>query len=225
MPQRTIAIGDIHGCSEALEKLLELVAPRPQDRIVTLGDYIDRGPNSRSVIQQLIALDDSCDLRPLLGNHELMMLASRSDATHIEFWKQCGGRETLDSYGGNLTDVPDEHWDFLANCSPHFETDSHIFVHANYASHLPVDEFTETDLFWRHLHDLSTAPHESGKQVILGHTPQPGRILHLGHAVCIDTFCFGDGCLTAYDVDSGELWQADKAGEQWLPSDTPPNSE
>jgi serine/threonine protein phosphatase 1 len=222
MPNRTIAIGDIHGCSLALKKLLELVAPEQDDRIVTLGDYIDRGPDSRDVIEQLIALSTRCELRPLLGNHELMMLASRNDASHIGLWEQCGGRETLDSYGGAISDVPSSHWDFVSNCRPHFETSSHIFIHANYVSHLPVEELSEADLFWRHLQGAAATPHESGKQVILGHTPQSGKILDLGHVVCIDTLCFGEGCLTAYDVHSGECWQADKLGRQWHPEKAAP---
>ena len=78
MNPRTIAIGDIHGCSAALDALLEAIRPRPEDCIVTLGDYINRGPDSRGVIERLIELKDRCRLVPLLGNHDQMLLDVRS---------------------------------------------------------------------------------------------------------------------------------------------------
>ena len=78
MNSRTIAIGDIHGCSAALDALLKTIRPRPEDRIVTLGDYINRGPDSRGVIERLIELKDRCRLVPLLGNHDQMLLEARS---------------------------------------------------------------------------------------------------------------------------------------------------
>ena len=70
MRSRTIAIGDIHGCSVALDALLEAIRPRPADYVVTLGDYINRGPDSRGVIERLIELENQCRLVPLLGNHD-----------------------------------------------------------------------------------------------------------------------------------------------------------
>ena len=131
MPGRTIAIGDIHGCSKALRTLIEEIEPTPEDTIVFLGDYIDRGPDSRDVIDQLLKISTQCNLVPLLGNHEILMLNSRdSDAEH-EFWLSCGGRQTLASYGGSLQQVPDEHYDFFNSCHRFYETSSHFFVHAN----------------------------------------------------------------------------------------------
>ncbi|HTN73968.1 MAG TPA: serine/threonine protein phosphatase, partial [Pirellulaceae bacterium] len=104
------------------------------------------------------------------------------------------------------------HWQFFAECRRYYETERHIFLHANYAPTLPLDEQPDELLFWMHLMRIP-APHISGKQVIVGHTPQrSGKILHAGHVICIDTYCCGDGCLTAYDVDTGEIWQADKSG-------------
>ena len=70
MAGRFIAIGDIHGCSVALESLLQLLRPTSSDTIVTLGDYVNRGPDSRGVLTQLIALRERCPLVPLLGNHD-----------------------------------------------------------------------------------------------------------------------------------------------------------
>ena len=74
----TIAIGDIHGCSAALDALLDAIRPRPEDTIVTLGDYINRGPDSRGVLDRLIDLGRRCRLVPLLGNHDQMLLEARS---------------------------------------------------------------------------------------------------------------------------------------------------
>ena len=72
-PGRTIAVGDIHGCSVALTAVLQAAAPQPEDTIITLGDHIDRGPDSRGVIERLLALAGRCRLIPLLGNHEMLL--------------------------------------------------------------------------------------------------------------------------------------------------------
>lgn len=215
MFERTIAIGDIHGCFHALEKTLELLEPKSTDLVITLGDYIDRGPNTREVLNRLIELSRQCELVPLLGNHELMMLAARDDESHLSFWMQCGGRETIESYGESIDDIPETHWEFISKCLPYYETESHLFVHANYNYRRPLSEFTETELFWRHLNGTPPPPHISGKKVILGHTPHRGRIMNMNHVACIDTYCFGDGCLTAMDVNTGDIWQADKFGRIW----------
>jgi serine/threonine protein phosphatase 1 len=211
---RTIAIGDIHGCSAALDALIEAVAPTPHDLVVTLGDYIDRGPDSRGVIDRLIELAKRCRLKPLLGNHELMLLEAIDESTELDFWLECGGRATLESYGGSVASIPDEHVNFIRNCRRYFQTAKHIFVHANYFSDLPVEEQPDFMLFWEHISFFTPAPHESGKTAIVGHTPQTsGKILDLGHVMCIDTHCVGGGWLTALDVDTGRIWQADKEGK------------
>ncbi len=74
MAGRTIAIGDIHGCSAALEALIREIKPTPEDTLVTLGDYVDRGPNSKRVIEILLAMRTRCKLITLKGNHELLLL-------------------------------------------------------------------------------------------------------------------------------------------------------
>jgi serine/threonine protein phosphatase 1 len=98
-------------------------------------------------------------------------------------------------------------------CVPSFESDNHLFVHANYIAHLPLVDQPERTLYWEHLHERIPGPHHSGKTAWVGHSPQiHGLIADLGHLVCIDTFCFGGMYLTAIDVDSREIWQADKWG-------------
>src|SRR5438128_1319674 len=95
---RTLAIGDIHGCLRAFDALLEEVDPQPGDVLVILGDYVDRGPDSKGVLDRMLALGERCRCLPLKGNHELMMLAGREDAEHFNEWLKSGGKQTLASY-------------------------------------------------------------------------------------------------------------------------------
>lgn len=211
---RTIAIGDVHGCSSALETILAEIQPQTDDRLVFLGDYVDRGPNSRRVVEIVLELFYKCQVIPLLGNHEAMLLAGRNTAEPNPFWLQCGGEETILSYGGLLEDIPDEHWQFFASCRMYFETDTHLFFHANYDPTKSPQQQPELLALWQHLSYLVPGPHFSGKTVIVGHTPQrSGEILDLGHLICIDTACFAGGWLTALDIDSGRCWQANRFGE------------
>ena len=219
---RILAIGDIHGCSRALDGLLDAVGPRPDDAIVTLGDYVDRGPDSRGVLDRLIELHRTGRLIALRGNHEEMMLAARADRTALPGWLSCGGRQALASYatvGGTLEDVPEHHWHFIENvCRDWFETDTHLFAHACIHADLPMEEQPGYMLFWERVENAG--PHFSGKVLVCGHTQQrDGLPLDLGHAVCIDTWAYGPGWLTCLDVTSGRVWQADQAGRRrtfWL---------
>jgi serine/threonine protein phosphatase 1 len=182
MKPRTIAIGDIHGCSSALDALLEAIRPRPEDCIVTLGDYINRGPDSRGVIDTLIELNDRCRLVPLLGNHEEMFLEARS-GRHRKTWIGMGGIATLDSYGSgrDIRLIPEAHVHFLLDCRDFYETETHIFVHANYFRNIPLYEQPVMMLRWESLREMTPDPHYSGKTVIAGHTSQKnGEILDLG---------------------------------------------
>lgn len=211
---RTIAIGDIHGCSMALSALLDRIRLQSTDRLVFLGDYVDRGPDSRGVLDIILTLRQICDVVTLLGNHEMMLIDSLAEPRPVPMWvSHCGGSETIASYGGSLSAMPDEHIDFLRNCRRFFETDAHLFVHANYQSHLPLDQQPDGVLLWQHLSMGIPLPHRSGKTAIVGHTPQrTGNILDLGYLKCIDTACFAGGWLTALDVDSGQYWQATREG-------------
>jgi serine/threonine protein phosphatase 1 len=212
MKPRTIAIGDIHGCSAALDALVEAIKPRPEDCIVTLGDYINRGPDSRGVIERLIELSGRCHLIPILGNHDQKLLEARSDV-HSTTWIGMGGIATLDSYGPgrDIRLIPD--FQFLEGCLDYFETDTHIFIHANYFPDIPMDEQEVGMLRWESLREMTPGSHFSGKTVIAGHTSQKnGEILDLGHVKVIDTYCHGGGWLTAMDVQTEEVWQADREG-------------
>jgi serine/threonine protein phosphatase 1 len=223
MPQRTIALGDIHGCSRALSAVLDAVQPGSDDTIVPIGDYIDRGIDSKGVIDLLLELDQHCRLVPIMGNHEQMLLEiiggdlePREVQYRFQRWLEFGGIATLDSYGDGLRLdlIPDAHIAFLARCRDYFETETHIFVHANYYPMLPMDQQPVSVLRWESLRDLIPEPHCSGKTAIVGHTSQKtGEVVDVGYLKCIDTFCYGGGWLTALDVNSGQVWQANERGE------------
>ena len=214
MPSRTIAIGDIHGCSRALRAIVEAIQPAADDTLVLLGDYVDRGPDSRGVLDFVLELEGRCRVVPLLGNHELMLLDALQNPQVIGPWLECGGDATVRSYGGRLNNVPKEHLAFIGRCKRYYEIPTHFFVHANYAADVSLDEQPDYLLFWEHLHFHVPAPHENGKRAIVGHTSQKsGEILDLDHVVCLDTHCHGGGWLTAMDVQNGQVWQVDREGK------------
>lgn len=215
---RVLAIGDIHGCSRALDALLQFVSPRPTERFVTLGDYVNRGPNSCGVLSRLLELHRTGELIALTGNHEQMMLEARKGGEKLERFIDVGGDKTLASYGrhgqpGTLADVPAEHWDFVENlCRDYYETETHFFVHANAYPDVPLDEQPIYMLRWESFDN--PPPHESGKVMVCGHTPQrSGNPINLGHAICIDTRAHKGGWLTCLDTTSGQFWQANEAQE------------
>jgi serine/threonine protein phosphatase 1 len=217
---RHLAIGDIHGCFTALESLIDFVAPHCDDTIVTLGDYVDRGPDSRSVIDLLIDLSGKHSLVPLRGNHEIMMLDARDKNSWLQPWLKYGGDATLASYAkaegepGSFADIPDAHIDFLENrLVPYYEMESHFFVHAFADAEVSLEEQKDPTLYWRKY--IDPEPHCSGKTMVCGHTIQlEGIPLNSGHAICIDTWAYGDGWLSCLDVESGMIWQANEAGER-----------
>lgn len=221
MPPRTIAIGDIHGCRDALAAVIDAITPEPGDTIVTLGDHIDRGPESRGVLELLVNLSGRCRLVSLQGDHEEMFLHALADKAAIRKWLECGGVDTLRSYGAlcggpprALVDwFPEAHRQFLAGCTPYHETGTHLFIHAGFVPELPVNEQPGLALRWRVTDPRSARSHCSGKVAVVGHTPQlSGEVLDLGFLVCIDTNCARGGWLTALDVTTGRAWQADRTG-------------
>ena len=210
---RLIAVGDIHGHNLALESLLKLLSPQEDDTIVTLGDYINRGPDSCGVIETLLELQSKCHLVSILGNHEEMMLDSRDDRHAEQRWRYQGGEATLNSYGDNagVNQIPQSHWDFLSQCHPYYETEHFIFTHANYCWYSALDQQPSSLLRWLSLEESEPRPHVSGKIVILGHTPDSVR--DEGFYRCIDTGCGFGGLLTVMDVNSNAVWQVTEPGE------------
>jgi serine/threonine protein phosphatase 1 len=212
---RTIAIGDIHGCSEALAALVRTIQPEPSDTLVVLGDYIDRGPDSRGAIDQLLELAGRCALIPILGNHDVMLLnLLGGKAFMTKDWMAMGGRETLKSFDAAAAEmIPERYVAFLRSCRSAHETPTHLFVHANYLHDLPLDQHPDYVLRWESLKQRTPGPHYTGKIAIVGHTAQrSGKVLDLGYLKCIDTCCYGGGWLSALHVETGELFQTDLLG-------------
>jgi len=216
--KRHLVIGDIHGCFNALRSLIDFVAPRPDDTIVTLGDYVDRGPDTRSVLDFLIDFGNSHHLVPLRGNHEIMMLDSREKKSWFHAWMKYGGDATLRSYSpsgeeGSFADIPDSHIDFLENkLVSYFECDTHFFVHANADANVALEKQSDAALYWRRYKDPER--HCSDKVMVCGHTIQEsGLPIANGNSICIDTWAYGGGWLSCLDVESGNIWQANEAGE------------
>ena len=208
---RLFAIGDIHGCLHELDSLLTEINPTPQDTLITLGDVIDRGPDSKGVIQRLIALKKKTNLIMLRGNHEQLMLDARFDEVSYISWMQNGGQEMLRSYGPSATlmEVPLEHLAFLER-PPLFyhETPTHILVHGGLDPHADLSMQVKDLMLWSRF--ANPLPHKSGKIMVCGHTPQKsGRPMNRGFAICLDTNACRGGNLSCLDAASGRLWQAD----------------
>ena len=215
MSNRLIAIGDIHGCRAALETLLETISPDASDTVVTVGDYVDRGPDSRGVIDRLVELATRTTLIPLMGNHEEMMLAVLRGGEPHHGWLRYGGLETLESYdfSGDLDFLPPAHEQFFDTLGDYYESEDFFFTHAAYDPETPLRQQRPQMLRWHSLRDGVPKPHHSGKIAVVGHTAnREGEILDVGHLICLDTCCYGGGWLTAMDVHTRKVWQADKEG-------------
>ena len=198
----------------ALTTLLEQVKPKPSDRIIFLGDYIDRGPASRQVVESILELKDKCAAVFLRGNHEVMILDAREDVLKSHLWQSYGGLEALYSYDAGYnqnwtTAIPASHWKFFEQTARYFETQTHIFIHACLDADADMDDQPDWLLYWESLDRLR--PHKSGKRIICGHSPQrSGQILDLGFALCLDTGAVNGGWLTCLDVTCGSWWQANE---------------
>ncbi len=195
---------------------MNFVKPTADDVLVFLGDYVDRGPDSKGVLDRLMAWSESLQIVCLRGNHEQMMLDARTDRSAMKMWLSVGGTQALASYAlagrASLETVPAEHWTFLEErCGDFFETDTHIFVHANLDPSLELADQPESMLLWEFLR--GPIHHVSGKVVICGHSSQrSGEPLAWQQTVCIDTNAYGGGWLTCLDVDTRHYWQADVDG-------------
>jgi serine/threonine protein phosphatase 1 len=210
---RVFAVGDVHGCDLALESLLNEMALSAADRLILLGDVIDRGPDSRRVVELILDAGNFCRTDAIMGNHEQMLLDSLGNPEIASSWLSWGGAETLDSYGGRFSDIPDEHLEFFADSLPYVETDDDICVHANLEPDVPLDEQSAQWLRWQKVNGQEL-PHASGKRVVCGHTPMAGDIPHAANGwVMIDTGAYAGGFLTALELSSGEILQARQSGE------------
>ena len=189
-----IAIGDIHGMAELLDEVL--AALPAQGELVFLGDYIDRGPESREVIARLMALGWERPCHFLRGNHEEMMLAALDDgdpAMRVD-WLLNGGVQTLDSYGGT---PPNAHLDFIRQTELYFATADYIFVHAGLLPGCTPEDTPPEDLLWIREPFLD-AIYDWGRLVVHGHTPCKTGVPDIRpNRINIDTAAVYGGALTA----------------------------
>jgi serine/threonine protein phosphatase 1 len=214
---RLLAVGDIHGCTDELRVLLDAIAPAAGDKLVFLGDYVDRGPSPRAVIDQLIALRDSqrCRTVFLRGNHEDMFLAFLGErGRHGEAFLFNGGRITLASYGlpplmhgEEARDrLPSTHLDFLRRLELSHADGSLLFVHAGISPLYSLAEQREEDLLWIR-EEFIRNPHALGHTVVFGHTPQREVLWHLPFKIGLDTGCVYGNKLSCLDFTSRSLFQ------------------
>jgi serine/threonine protein phosphatase 1 len=178
---KIFAIGDIHGTYRRLCKLLDRLPYRPgKDRLIFLGDYINRGQESAKVLELLCELKkEDPRIITLLGNHEYLLLEYQrsGDQALLPFLRAMGLDSTLSSYGAghnfNLQTfgfMPEEHRQFLHELLPYWANDRYIFVHAGLDPNLPLAE-TDLPTLCEARDSFFAVGHDFGKKVIFGHTP------------------------------------------------------
>ena len=215
MSPRTIAFGDVHGDSRSLNILLDRIVPQRNDRLVFCGDLIDRGLDTKGVIEKLIEFSNLCEVILIKGNHEEICLgAYEYDPPELSKWLSIGGQSTLDSY--DVGTMPKSHLQFLRKSRDFFETDNFIFLHANFNNGYKLEETPSRILRWEFLNNdrpESIPKHYSGKTVILGHTTVGDNALDLGHLIAIDTGAgMDDGWLTCFDIQQRRFHAANESG-------------
>jgi serine/threonine protein phosphatase 1 len=172
---RFFAIGDVHGCLPHLETLMERIRPLiypDEDTIVFLGDYVDRGPDPKGVVDYLLRLREEFPGTVFLkGNHEDLLLDWHLHGRNYDLYLYNGGSSTIRSYSrGGTFYVPPEHLDFFTNLRPYYETSDYVFVHAGLRPGIALEMQDQQDLMWIR-DEFIYAPHSFGKMVIFGHTP------------------------------------------------------
>ena len=188
------AVGDIHGCLDHLERLLAEVQPDlERDVLLFVGDYIDRGPDSRKVVDYIIELQQKYPPERIIclkGNHEIMFL------DFLQGWERemflfNGGESTIRSYWGNNWDslpqllLPPEHEQFYQDLRPYYETPDYIFVHGGLKPGVPLGEQQEEDLLWIR-GEFIASMEDFGRLVIFGHTPFKSPLV-MPNKIGIDT--------------------------------------
>ena len=207
------AIGDVHGCNSLLIKLLTAINPKTDDRLIFLGDVIDRGEDSKGVLDTIMYYQSICHVILIQGNHEEMMLGAIHDKEYLKYWLKFGGIETLQSFGvrinqQGLRQIPYAYYKLLKSSLPYYETEDFIFTHATPFANIEMNQQTDEGLRWRFIPPDGQDRHISGKTVICGHSAQEsGKVYHEDGLICIDTHAYGGGALTALEVTSMQVYQ------------------
>jgi serine/threonine protein phosphatase 1 len=226
--QRIYAIGDIHGRCDLLNKLLAQIEADDLDReqsdtkLIFLGDLVDRGSDSKGVIERLMALRDaSPNVRFLMGNHEeLLILAYEGDRRATGLFNRVGGRETLLSYGmstqaydeadldqlsGLIADhIPTSHIDFLRSFEDWILAGDYLFVHAGIRPGYSIEEQEPSDVRWIR-REFTENNDDHGVMVIHGHSIVE-EIDVQANRIGIDTGAYATGRLTAIGIEADERW-------------------
>ncbi|MCP5431801.1 MAG: serine/threonine protein phosphatase [Alphaproteobacteria bacterium] len=214
------AIGDIHGRRDCLDALLARIVrhgARADERdvrarvIVTLGDYVDRGPDSRGVIERLMRGVEGFSLVTLKGNHEAIFLTVLADPAPDlwAWWRRNGGHSTLSSYGrlpegpptrAWLEDhVPEAHRRWLEALPVVHAPDGLVFVHAGIRPGVPLDAQSEEDMLWIRQEFLDSRV-DFGGRIVHGHTPNETPEI-LANRINLDTLAYASGILTCAVID------------------------
>ncbi len=214
MEKRLLSVGDIHGCFEQFRAMMEeKIRITKQDRIILIGDYIDRGPEILKTIDYIIKLKEKgYNLITLRGNHEVMLLNSFRTGD-FSLWLYNGAESTLDSFGIEITDTPGEKYSrFFEDLLWYFEEEDYLFVHAGFSD---TDPFNDRHAMVWTRNETYTNPYLSGKIIIHGHTPITveqciERVKNKSSVINIDTGCVYDdpgyGTLTAIELNSREMF-------------------
>lgn len=221
-PRQIWAVGDVHGCSDLLAKLLSYLKSVQREGalpIVFLGDYVDRGPDTRGVLDQLIAFRDEPGVaaRFIRGNHDDMLLTFLRDIRVGPNWHRYGGDTTLASYGVRapalVTDVeawaqtqadlaaalPPAHLTFLEATVPSLVWKDYFLCHAGARPGRPLNKQAPEDLMWiREVFLRDAKPFE--RIVVHGHTPAPAPYAD-DRRIGVDTGAYATGTLTAVLLD------------------------
>ncbi|MCA9672828.1 MAG: metallophosphoesterase [Myxococcales bacterium] len=211
------AIGDVHGCASELNELLNKLPISSDSTLVFLGDYIDRGPESREVIDTILDLRQQCNVVTLLGNHEAMLLDFLAEPRSVRagLFIYNGGSSTLASYAnenGNF-DFPPSHVEFFRALLPCYETERYFFCHAG-APEIPLaqvdfDAHRET-LIWSR--SIMRTEYRWNKTIVHGHSPRPNVEL-LPWRINVDTGCgFRGGALSAIELPTGRVFSVPRSG-------------
>jgi len=207
------AVGDIHGCLTKLKKLFERISPDPErDTVVFIGDYIDRGPDSKTVVEFVLSLKYQLkNVICLLGNHEQTFLNYYLHQKDGDLFYLNGGETTVASYGfidtpkGKKINVPERHLHFFTSLLPYYETDEYIFVHAGIRPGISLDKQTTDDLLWIR-HEFIRYFNDFGKIVVFGHTPLPEPLFE-SNKIGIDTGAVHGGYLTCIVLPENKIIQ------------------
>ncbi|MBN2283687.1 MAG: serine/threonine protein phosphatase [Deltaproteobacteria bacterium] len=211
--EKIFAIGDIHGCLDELDALLSTITINAdRDLLLFIGDYIDRGPASKGVVDRVLELKARLNhVVCLMGNHEQMFLDYITGGTTGDMFLYNGGDATLRSYRDRLSlrsavDImPEAHRDFFESLQLFFETDDYLFVHAGFRPGIPLEEQDREDLFWIR-YEFIRSDHDFGKTVVFGHTPFPD-VYRDDYKIGIDTGAVYGGYLTCLELPAEVIHQ------------------